>query len=385
MDAAEWKRWIDDLIATGAAETSTLDFKAKPPNLKEPEARKEFLQDIAAFANARGGRIVYGIKEAKGIASQEVAFQENPDTIAQQMLAAVASIEPRITGAQFIPIQRQSGYMLIAEIPQQFTGPFLATMGNEQWFKIRNGLTRANMTHEQIRSAFGARAQTIANLRSWRRARLDELNRHIAGGRMAKVPWGVLHVMPIAAFASPTALDLTNTYPTYSRYPDSRYNLDGRLFQLGNDTRARRMQVFRNGVVETSWPAASKFEGTREGTILSKRAAQETWTGLRNAAATLKHWGLGGPVAVSLALLNASNTELHYEIDHPTKSHHAFVDDEAVFSEEFVDSSDALENGTGTVAKPLMDTLWQVYGLDECTYIAADGTWKLSLEHSTMA
>ena len=46
------------------AESHTLDYKQELPN-ESPQSRLDFLFDVAAFANASGGDLIFGIKERR--------------------------------------------------------------------------------------------------------------------------------------------------------------------------------------------------------------------------------------------------------------------------------------------------------------------------------
>ena len=56
---------IEALVADGIRESSTLEYKEALPVAKEKSDRNEFLYDVAAFANAGGGDLIYGVSEKR--------------------------------------------------------------------------------------------------------------------------------------------------------------------------------------------------------------------------------------------------------------------------------------------------------------------------------
>ena len=58
---------LKNLIGTSEQESRILDFKQRLPG-KDTKSKRSFVHDIASFANAGGGTILYGIAEKDGAA-----------------------------------------------------------------------------------------------------------------------------------------------------------------------------------------------------------------------------------------------------------------------------------------------------------------------------
>src|SRR5262245_7743403 len=58
------KSTIDSLVANSVTERRTLDYKEFLPGGTDDDKR-EFLSDVASFANASGGDIVYGVGDER--------------------------------------------------------------------------------------------------------------------------------------------------------------------------------------------------------------------------------------------------------------------------------------------------------------------------------
>src|SRR5438552_8235623 len=64
---------LDQLVDKPAPEGPELEYKRQLPDHSDA-AHREFLADVTSFANSRGGFIIYGIIEQKGIAMEVCAL-----------------------------------------------------------------------------------------------------------------------------------------------------------------------------------------------------------------------------------------------------------------------------------------------------------------------
>ena len=90
---------LEAIVASGARESKTLDFKRQWNDFGSSDKKKiEFLNDIASFANASGGDIVYGVVEEKGAAvSVEGCDIVDPDALILSLGQIIGQwIEPRL-------------------------------------------------------------------------------------------------------------------------------------------------------------------------------------------------------------------------------------------------------------------------------------------------
>jgi predicted HTH transcriptional regulator len=60
---------IQSLVDNAVEEGVTLDFKRDLPG-DDRDSRKEFVADVCAMANTKGGDLVYGVDEEDGAASK---------------------------------------------------------------------------------------------------------------------------------------------------------------------------------------------------------------------------------------------------------------------------------------------------------------------------
>ena len=67
---------FERLIAGSVAEGPHLEFKRELPRTWKDKERHELAADASAFANAGGGDLIYGLDEAKSVASLIVPITE---------------------------------------------------------------------------------------------------------------------------------------------------------------------------------------------------------------------------------------------------------------------------------------------------------------------
>ena len=149
---------IDDAIAQGITENDELDWKtALPP---EKEFRDSgIVKDIAAFANASGGIIVFGVTETSKAADGRHDAGELTEgyerTIRQVSMAAIA---PPVFGIQAVPIPSATGTRAVALlIPASPDGPHLVYRNDQFGAPVRAGADTHWMKEREIEAAYRSR------------------------------------------------------------------------------------------------------------------------------------------------------------------------------------------------------------------------------------
>jgi predicted HTH transcriptional regulator len=144
-DIRDWEEADLDLLArAGEKENTSLDYKASAAlNFKDQRRRtdgkgtlgtkhrEDLIRDVAAFANAEGGLIVYGITERTGRTgtgypdSVDDGIEHtvvNADTIKRVILS---NIHPRVEGFYIKPVELKSRgpgrYAYVISIPKAGT------------------------------------------------------------------------------------------------------------------------------------------------------------------------------------------------------------------------------------------------------------------------
>src|SRR5690349_656556 len=94
---------LEQLVAAQAVEDAHLDFKRQLPTNWDHEAKKRFMADVTAFANAGGGDLVFGIDESQDAQAAAVVPQQfaNVDMEVRRLLDFMMTLsEPRLPGVQ---------------------------------------------------------------------------------------------------------------------------------------------------------------------------------------------------------------------------------------------------------------------------------------------
>lgn len=146
---------LRSLIESEIAEGQTIEFK-QLIDVTDANAKKKLSAEIASFANASGGDIVFGIDEKEGKASTLIPLVEfDPDKTELQLRQIFDSnIEPPVPGLQFCPVEvGPNKFALVLRIPRSWARPH-ALLGEFPQFMVRDENRRRAFTLRELREAF---------------------------------------------------------------------------------------------------------------------------------------------------------------------------------------------------------------------------------------
>jgi hypothetical protein len=128
--------------------------------------------------------------------------------------------------------------------------------------------------------------------------------------------------------------------------------------------------IFRSGVIK-----AVRFGGVTVDPDKKAIPSRTIAEFLRKAIDTLckqyRPLGITGPAIIGVAFLFVEGYDFPVSRwDNPTRSDRDLL----VLEEVWIESLDSIEM-VDTVARPILDTLWQAFGLPGCTYYDANGRW----------
>ena len=267
---------IRALIETEAEEGLGLEFKGQL-DLASKEEKREAAKDASAFANAAGGRIVYGLAEKKLDNGRVVAGEITPiqDGSIRDRLSDVlaGAISPRPAFAMTnVPIA--GGVVLVLEVYRSETDLHMVTGYGENRFYKRGATGNVLMTEPEVREAYAQIGTTRASLERTLaeaidpelalRSRIDE--------SIIVAPW---HTSP--SFLDPRRLPPLGEFVAdalrdtqlwkYSR--EMTLGADGYRAVLGRDgeikpeTAPLYLAVLRTGVVHWSYDSALRWNDDR--------------------------------------------------------------------------------------------------------------------------
>ena len=367
---------LRQLCDSECPESQTLDFKRELPG-KLDQDKHELCKDVVALANAEGGDLVYGIEEKDGVAGSIVGITTETADVAIRRINQVldAVIEPRIHGLRMQHIPVSEGYVLMLRVPASYDGPHcIRTNGNnkqQRRFVMRNGTMVSDMSYDQIRAAFD-RTATLAE-----QARRFIANRRelIANGEtpvpLKEGPKLVIHLVPISGLAGRMAVDLRTVYHVnYNDFIDDEwgggtrfFNIDGLVVYpgFGRDKGEEGYNhIFRTGALEGVTLGGESLE--KQFSLWSLKMSKFYYQSMNMFSEAVKSLELSGPGLLGLSVFNVKGYEL--VIDRHNRSHKMADRQHLVPSEVWIEDIENVD--IGSVIRPLLDTLWQAFGIERC-------------------
>jgi hypothetical protein len=127
---------IDRLVANAVEEGSQLDYKQALVRGSRDD-KKEFIADVCAFANTRGGDLVYGIEQNDaGIAHAVIPLNFNPDEETLRLENLITDcIEPKLFGVRIAAIQHGAGRVLVVRVPHSVQGIHRSKLDQHFWVR----------------------------------------------------------------------------------------------------------------------------------------------------------------------------------------------------------------------------------------------------------
>lgn len=250
------------LVANRQEESTTLDFKRDLVG-NDRDSTKEFVADVCAMANTKGGDLVFGVQEdTEGCAASIAPIQFNPDEVITRLTNILTdSLEPKLHGVvmKAVPIAA-GGFVLVLRIPRSYSG--IHRSARDAHFWVRESRSKRSLDVPGIVSRVGdliGREDRIADFFARRYAAIG------TGAYPLKLNEGpklVIHIVPTRDILSGEEVDLSRVQESGeffvmpgNRSSVSTYTFEGVLQhhtpnEQDGTVRAATL-LFRSGVVES--------------------------------------------------------------------------------------------------------------------------------------
>ena len=371
-----------DLRALSSADALALELKRELPK-RTNSGKLELLNDLASFANAVGGHIVYGVDGSGGTA--EVAGLET-DAVAAAMewleQAAWAGIEPRIPGLRLkaVPLGNQKS-VLAVRIPKTANGPHMVVFQEANKFYSRNASGKYALEVEELRAAFSQGETLREKMRAFRTERLNAIEKRSLTIRLSDTPKMVLHVLPVNSFRQGFRIDLEQVAggdvqalrPMAARGLVCQFNYDGLIAFSSTERHAySHVQVFRNGCLEAS---NSSLLEPKDGRTFFPSAMfeREIIVCGNRMLDVLRKIEIPPPYVVMLSFLGVRGYNMlvgsirWQPSAHPVERDHLYLD-EVIIDDAGIDFARAI--------RPAFDQVWNSCGWPRSLNYDADGNWR---------
>jgi hypothetical protein len=375
-----------ELCESECQESQTLEFKRELPG-KQDQDKHEICKDVVALANTEGGDLVYGIEEKDGVAGTIVGIiTESADAAIRRINQVLdAGIEPRIHGLRIQQIPVSEGYVLILRVPASYDGPHcIRTNSNnkqQRRFVMRNGTMVSDMSYDQIRGAFDRTATLAEQARRFIATRRELIAKGETPVPLMSGPQLVVHLVPISGLAGRMTVDLRqikekDSIEFHRYYWDcsrSIFNLDGLVFypsRMGKDGYSGYNHIFRTVSLESVEIRGSVQKNSQDNEMRIVSPSQLSrffYQSAKKSLEKVKSWGFTGPSLLGFSILNVKDYELEVgDINDPFRLPSAADRPHLTPSEVWIEDIDTVD--IDSVIRPLLDTLWQAFGIERCPY-----------------
>ena len=355
---------LNALIDANVPESKTLEYKSEIP-------AKGLDRTAIAFANTAGGDVVLGVDEDGGFPTglPGITLHDLDQEIRALDQRCRLSAEPPLPRIDFQPIEiAPQRYVLVMRVPQSWTAPHREKKSNR--FYIRHAASSEPMDITEVRTAFARLEAAADRVRDFRVDRIARMQgdrtpiRLTPGGRM------LLHVLPLTAFTTHTAIDIHALQEIANRLPpmgyaghEFRLNLDGFLtFSPWHaEGSTAYTQLFRTGALEAVLVLIEDCNHVR---LPVPDFEDDVTKLLCDYLKVASNVGIDGPYSVFLSFTNVKGARL----EPPSRrarlteeERHTVQEESLLLPEIVIDERDAATEDT---LEPLFETVWNCFGLN---------------------
>ncbi|PLW79949.1 hypothetical protein C0585_05125 [Candidatus Woesearchaeota archaeon] len=357
---------VESLIENEIPENALLEYK-RELKIQKGDERKEFLKDVSAFANSRGGLFIFGIQESdEGNPEEIVGIEaENTDKKLLQIQEIICSgIEPIINNAKirFLKI-KDNKHILLIKIFRSWNLPHRVCYKKSDKFFIRRNNQVSRITIEELKMMFTGNEELKEKIFKFRDSRIAKKNTVFPKQTL------YLHVVPIQSFYEEYKFDLSVLEKAIQNNPlirslQKKYNFDGLNYINLNIPLIKSIQIFRDGKIELIINLQIQDQEMLN-LIPVAWINNALYDHVRNIFNFYNKIEILPPFLILMTCNNFLGKKIHLH-------NSVFIYDDNVFSENTLKFPDILiENVQEYVPErilPVLDLLWQACGYEKCKY-----------------
>jgi len=372
------------LISASVEEKQVLEYK-QLLLVSRDDDKKEFLTDVASFANSAGGDILFGIRTVGGVPVELSGIDlSNIDAEKQRIDNLISNgITPRLRFELGVITLSNSKFLLIVRIPKSWTMPHAVILGGSWKFFFRTSSGKQQYDYSLLRRAFIQSESLRQNLKTFHFERLEKIeNEELA--LSVKQPFLILHLLPFESFESECNIDVSNLRSIHSQLSpfsassyDYFYNFDGFRTQSVSPNYLEYVQVFIDGKLECLSTEIS-FEHSSHNYLAVSSVEDDLLRMMLQVIPFYKSKMVNPPLAILLSLVNVRNLEFGSSIRFSGADPKPIDRNSLIFSPLIIhDYSDLSEpEKIASRFKPFFDSLWNSFGFSRCLDFNTAGRWQ---------
>ncbi|WP_316740646.1 ATP-binding protein [Pedobacter antarcticus] len=250
------------LVDNEVPESEHLEYK-RELNLNTTKEKKEFLADVSAFANSKGGIICYGIEEARKGGKLTALIPVESDNIDQLQLKLDNllrdGVSPRMDAVEIITIKvSPSKYVVLIKVLESVDAPHQVVYDKTDKFYRRGFAGKYQMNEQQIEKAIYKRDNLQKDIKVFLERSYNKMTKDEFPVELFPFPKLMLTLIPVAYFTDDivdiNSEEAKKLAPLGGGNRDTKLNNSGRLSYStmpGNRLRNAYIQLYRNGTIET--------------------------------------------------------------------------------------------------------------------------------------
>jgi hypothetical protein len=365
---------ISDSLSSLINENRAFELK-RQLNLNNDKDKKEFLCDIASFANSDGGDILLGACEIEGLIGLELI------SIDQQILQIESiinsGINPRVSYRIKSFKMENGNHAILIRIQSTAYKPHMVVQDQYYRFYIRNEAGKTQMDYLQIKHAFLGQEMQTNRMDQYVLQRTSEI---ISGNEPIKLtnyPMVIFHMIPIVNFLENIPFQYNwrlyegNSFQPFSNLTNhvniiKRHTFNGYLLTLDNES---FVEVKRNGVIEAvGTKVLCKYSNEVDNKFFAITSVEEELlVGFMRYIQLFIEIGLDFPALIYLNIYGLKDFEV------PTFENSKNSINHLAFNSLLVEEN---EPNIPIIFKPWFDMLYQAFGRSGTTSYNSNGYFK---------